>query len=223
MVEGIFFDAHGVLYERHQSTTPFALKLLAERGYLTEVSKSGGERLTVLRSQASDGRLSAETYWDEFLLIHGVAAASERTQFAARIMERPHQVFELPGARSTLEALKQRGFILGIITNTIYPLEWKVEWLAKVGVREFIDAVACSTAVGAHKPDPAIYLDALTRTSLTPGGAAFVGHEAEDLEGARQVGMTTVAVNYLPDTKADYFVQSLPDLLALPIFQGGHR
>jgi len=63
--------------------------------------------------------------------------------------------------------------------------------------------VACSTVLGVHKPDPAMYLDALQQARLAPSEAAFVGHLAVELEGARKAGMTTVAVNYDPDAKAD--------------------
>jgi hypothetical protein len=39
-----------------------------------------------------------------------------------------------------------------------------------------------------------------------------------ELQGARQAGMATVAVNYDPDAQADYYCQSLLDLLNVPIF-----
>lgn len=94
-----------------------------------------------------------------------------------------------------------------------------MRWLAQVGVAEFIDAIARSTVVGAHKPDAAIYLDALHQTKLTPRETAFVSHSAAGLAGAQRVGMITVAVNYDPGTQAEYYARSLPDLLTLPIFQ----
>jgi HAD superfamily hydrolase (TIGR01509 family) len=122
----------------------------------------------------------------------------------------------------TLAALKKRGFVLGIVTDTIHPIGRKMRWLNQVGVAEFIDVVACSTVVGAHKPDPAIYLNALQQARLTPGQSAFVGHAADELEGARRAGLATVAVLYEPDARADYYVESLPDLLDVPIFANPH-
>lgn len=220
MIRGIFFDALGVLYERHESTGRYAARLLAERGCAAEPSAFDGERLSALKSQAFDGWISAEVFWDEFLLMHGVAAPVDRVILVEQILDHSYEVQALPGAGSTLGALKQRGFVLGIVTDTMYPLEWKMAWLTEVGVAEFIDVIACSTAVGAHKPDPAIYRHALTQARLAPAEAAFVGHDKHELDGAHRVGMTTVAVNYEPGAKADYHVQSLPDLLALPIFKG---
>lgn len=220
MIRGVFFDGHGVLYDRRETTTPYARRLLVQRGYPTEVPAPDRDHLPALRSEASVGRISAAAYWEEFVKAHGVVNEGERGQLVDRILEHSHEVYPLPGAASTLQILKQRGFVLGVITDTIYPSEWKISWLAKIGVAEFVDVVVCSTEIGVRKPDPAIYLAALSRASVEAPEAAFVGHEGRELDGAHRVGMTTVAVDHDRNTVADYYVTSLADLLTLPIFQG---
>jgi FMN phosphatase YigB (HAD superfamily) len=122
------------------------------------------------------------------------------------------------GCREALLILKQRGFILGIISDTIYPLEWKMQRLAKAGVAELIDVVACSTDLGMHKPDPAFYRYALQQAQLTPDQSAFVGHDAKELRGARRAGMMTVAVNYEKKAKADHYCQKMMDLVSISEF-----
>lgn len=219
MIRGIFFDAHGVLYDREESTGRYAVRLLAERGFAAEIPAAEGGRLRALNNQASTGVISAEAYWDEFLRTCGVTDAGDRAALMQEILAQAHHVVSIPGAGSTLAALKRRGFILGIITDTMYPLEWKTAWLAKVEVAGFLDVVVSSTAVRSRKPDPEIYLHALAQTGLRPVEAAFVGHDDRELDGARRVGMVTVAVNHEPEAKADYYVRLLPDLLTLPIFQ----
>ena len=84
--------------------------------------------------------------------------------------------------------MKQKGIRLGIITDTMYPVEWKMRRLEKAGVAEFIEIVACSTSIGAHKPDPAVYAYALDQANLSQGESAFVGHLGIELEGAKKVG-----------------------------------
>jgi len=98
----------------------------------------------------------------------------------------------------------------------MYPLAWKMEWLRRIGVADCIDTVACSTVVGAQKPDRRIYLHALERLGVAPARAVFVGHATHELNGARAVGMTTVAVNYDPGARAVYFIVDLAALLDLP-------
>jgi putative hydrolase of the HAD superfamily len=218
-IKGIFFDAADVLYYRPVSTDSYVSNLLARRGYATELSAEDWMRNQALRSQAKSGRLSPNEYWDRLLLMRGVAAPEERKTLVAKINDHSNHILPIPGGREMLAGLKQRGFVLGIVTDTMYPIEWKMRWLNAVGVAEFIDVVACSTVLGAHKPDPAMYLNAVQQAHLTAGESVFVGHDAEELEGARRAGMATVAVNYAPGTIADYYARSLVDLLDVPIFQ----
>ncbi len=219
-IEGIFFDAAGVFYDRKETTTAFAIRRLKELGYQNRFSTKDARRKQELRVLANEGRISHETYWDKVLEMYGVQEVERRTALRKEILDQTFQVFGYPGGREAMTGLRNRGFILGLITDTAYPVEWKMSWLGQVGVAEFISIVACSSTLGMHKPEPGLYLNALQQARLEPAQAAFVGHDAGELAGARRVGMATVAVNYTSDAKADYYAQSLPDLLNIPIFQG---
>jgi len=221
-VKGIFFDAAGVFYRRTESTEQIILQALMEKGIPDTVSPQDRQRMRELRSQANTGRVGPDEYWDQVLLMHGLTSEEERKALLARIDKNADNVVAFPGGREALAGLKDRGFFLGIITDTMYPFERKMHWLEKVGVAEFIDRVTCSSVLGFHKPEPAIYLDALRQANLTPGEAVFVGHDANELEGARRAGMATIAVNYDPDATAGYYAQSLVDLLNVPILQTAH-
>ena len=204
------------------STSNYAQSLLKQMGYGTEPSVEDRLRQQALLSQANRGEVGPDEYWDQILLMRGVASFEERKILTGKINAYSDHVLPIPGGREALAGLKQRGFVLGIVTDTMHPIERKMRWLAQVGVAEFIDVVACSTVLGAHKPDPAMYLNALQQARLTPGEAAFVGHDAKELDGARQAGLVTVALNYDPGTEADYYAQSLVDLLNVPIFRKPH-
>ena len=218
-IKGIFFDAAGIFYSRPKPTENYALNLLKRNGFSTEPSQEDLGRQKDLRAEASHGHVSYAAYWDQFLLMRGVTDPEQRKTLSKKIFDYSDSVIPVPGGREVVAGLKQRGFILGVVTDTMYPLEWKMRRLARVGVAEFVDVVACSTVLGAHKPDPTMYSNALQQAHLAPGEAAFVGHDARELEGARKAGMATVAVNYDPDAKADYYCKSLLDLLNVPIFK----
>jgi HAD superfamily hydrolase (TIGR01509 family) len=222
MIRGILFDAAGVLYHRPEPTNHFVSRLLAGRGLPTRLPAQDWTHVQALRSRAKSGHLSAEEYWDRRLQRHGVVDPEERRALVGQIMDHSDQVLPIPGAREALVGLKQRGFLLGIVTDTIHPIERKMRWLNHVGVAKSIDVVACSTVVGAHKPEPAIYLNALEQAGLTPEVSAFVGHAADELEGARRAGLATVAVLYEQGAQADYYAESLLDLLNVPIFDRSH-
>ncbi len=219
---GILFDAAGVFYDRPESTRKYVARLLQGKGLTAKLPARDRARQRALRSQANKGRVSPGEYWDQVLLMLGVTSEVERGTLVAKINAYSDQVQAIPGGRQTLAVLKQRGFLLGIVTDTIYPIERKMRWLEQVGVAEFIDVVACSTVVGAHKPDPVIYLDALQQAGLAPEESVFVGHAADELEGARQAGLATVAVLYEPGASADYYAETLVELLDVPIFHSTH-
>jgi HAD superfamily hydrolase (TIGR01509 family) len=220
MIKGIFFDAAGVLYRRASPTVDFALGLLRNGGFSIELTSEALKNLKSLHTLASQGLENHETYWDQFLMMHGIADPNLRQTFITRIINYSNDVLPVPGAREALQGLKQRKYLLGIVTDTMYPLEWKRRRLEKVGVAEYIDVIACSTVIGVHKPDPGMYLNALQQAHLSPGESAFVGHLAIELQGAQNAGMVTVAVNYDPDAVADYYCSSILDLLNVPIFKG---
>ncbi len=217
-IKGIFFDAAGVFYEREKTTNTYAAELLAGLGYSAQLSESALARKNEIRVLATEGRINHENYWDELLKMYGVDAADQRQELKRRILDHTHRVSAYPQARLTMTTLKQRGFVLGIVTDTIYPLEWKMNWLAQVGVADLIDVVSCSTVLGSHKPDPLMYLNAVKQARLTPDESAFVGHDTGELEGAKRAGLATVAVNYDPQAIADYYAYTLADLLNVPIF-----
>ena len=219
MITGIFFDAGGIFYKRHESTRHYALRLVTEQGLSDEISAEQDARMRTLKEQASNGWIDASTYWDEFLLAHAVADQAKRAELIDKILKHVNKVSDVPGAREVVKVLKQRGFILGVITSTMYSIEWKMSWLAAVGVAEFIDVLTCSTELGQGKSHPTIYWAALNKAKLNPWQTAYVANGARELTEAHHLGMSTVAVLYEPDAKADYYVQTLPDLLNLPIFQ----
>jgi len=216
MIKGIFFDAAGILYQRMSPTADFAEELAKKKNYSGVPSKQERQDLESMRVHASQGQFSHEEYWQQFLLLHGVKNTRQQKRMIKQIIDYSNDVFPVPGCREALAALKHRNFILGIITDTIYPLEWKMMRLAKAGVSGYIDVVACSTDLGLHKPDPAIYLNALQQVNLVPSESAFVGHDASEIRGAHQAGMVTVAVNFEHGVHADYYCLSMLDLLEIP-------
>jgi FMN phosphatase YigB (HAD superfamily) len=222
MIKAIFFDAAGILYTRTGHTEDFALKLLQEMGFDTALSPDQKEVQLAIHSKANQGIITHETYWDQFLLMRNVIEPDQRKNIINQITIYTNDVLQVTGAAQTLMKLKNRGLILGIITDTIYPLEWKIRRLEKAGVSEFIDIISCSSELGAHKPDPAVYNYALQQANIKPEEAAFVGHMGIELSGAHQVGMITIAIDHDDGAIADFYCNSLLDLPNLLVFQKNH-
>jgi putative hydrolase of the HAD superfamily len=109
--------------------------------------------------------------------------------------------------------LKSQGYLLGIITDTANSIHAKLTWFERGGFGHVWDSIISSMELGTRKPDPEIYQACLQQLGLTPDQAVFVGHKASELEGARAIGMQTIAFNYEQDAGAGHFVERFADLL----------
>ena len=98
----------------------------------------------------------------------------------------------VPGAISTLKALRERRIATGLISNCTEEVALVWEETPFAGV---FDVAVFSATARCMKPDPEIYELALAELGVPASETLFVGDGANDeLEGARQAGMTPVLV-----------------------------
>lgn len=94
-----------------------------------------------------------------------------------------------PGVIPTLEALKQQ--------YPLYALSNGGADIAHMGLGHIFSLHLSAAAVGAAKPDPAMYLKALEHAGIDPANAIHIGdHPEQDVEAAQKVGMKTIWVNF---------------------------
>ena len=91
-----------------------------------------------------------------------------------------------------LEALRDRGLKLGLVSNAIDPPDLLHRDLEELGVAQRLDVAVFSSETGRRKPDPEIFEAALSRLGVEPERALMVGDSVpNDIAGARALGMTT--------------------------------
>ncbi len=141
------------------------------------LEKARVERFHRLFSQAGDNvslttaRVSAECY-----------------QEAYRAARRP-----VPGAIPLLRGLRPIAQV-AVISNNL--LEEQREKLKCCGLLSFVDFLVVSEEVGAVKPEPAIFEEALKRLQCGAEGVVMVGDSwKDDILGAHGVGMRAVWLN----------------------------
>ena len=99
-----------------------------------------------------------------------------------------------PGSLDLLHELRGAGFRLGIISNFDLRL---YEILRHVGVLDLFEQIIVSSQVGADKPSPRIFEEALRRFAVEPAELLHVGDEEKaDGEGARAVGIQTFILGF---------------------------
>ncbi len=168
-----------------------------------------------LHQQAARGKLSVQQLFDGILEIYNWP--SDRLDEGRRFLhETMADVEFFDGVCTSLHQLKADGFKLAIITNSFQSQETKLEWFASVGIEHIWDAFICSSQTGLFKPEPEIYLEALRQVQSRPDEAAFIAHAANELEGAKTVGLTTIAFNRDDESvRADHIIEHFAQLVDL--------
>ncbi|HEY6928144.1 MAG TPA: HAD-IA family hydrolase [Thermoanaerobaculia bacterium] len=93
----------------------------------------------------------------------------------------------------TLERLRQRGLLTGVVSNWDSHLPRLLEDL---GLSRHFDAVVVSAIEEIGKPDPEIFRRACARVGVAPAEALHVGDSLiEDFEGARAAGLQALLLD----------------------------
>ena len=139
----------------------------------------------------------------------------------------------LPDMVATLTELADRGYKLGLISNTTSSVEG-FQLLDETGLRDRFSTVILSAAFGRRKPHPSLFLAAASEAGVLPEECVYVGDRpSRDLIGARQSGYAEAVIikadgysldDYDPDDyepekdtqlemKPDHWIRKLGELL----------
>jgi FMN phosphatase YigB (HAD superfamily) len=178
------------------------------------------------QSKASLKEASERELWTKWLLPD--CPVEEIAPLAGRLTRlwRDHDGRRVPraDAKETILELDRRGYILGIIANTITETEIP-DWMESEGITRFFKAVVLSSRVALRKPDPEIYWEAARRVGVEPARCAYVGdNPVRDVEGTRDAGFGLMILMLEPATlakeppgreypKPDYTIRETKELL----------
>jgi HAD superfamily hydrolase (TIGR01509 family) len=121
----------------------------------------------------------------------------------------------MPGIATYLAEGKRRGLTLGLASSS--SRGWVVGHLDRLGVTDMFDAIMTRDDVAQVKPDPELYLLALTRLGLESHEAVVFEDAPNGVLAAKRAGIFTIAVPNtltceLPLDHADLRVTSLADI-----------
>lgn len=126
-------------------------------------------------------------------------------------------------AKETIVELDRRGYLLGIIANTITETEIP-DWMLADGVIRYFKTVILSSKVRVRKPDPQIYWLAARVMGVEPSRCAYLGdNPIRDVEGTHAAGFGMMILFEEPATlakepqtgefKPDYSIKETRQLL----------
>ena len=118
-----------------------------------------------------------------------------------------------PDALETLEALRERGYMLGLISNT----HWRWHTECKRSMESYFDVVTLSYEHGYVKPHPSIFQVTLDKLGVEVDRCLHVGDDPyADVQGAKNAGLKAAFVRRGDETaEADIQIESLCELLRL--------
>lgn len=174
-------------------------KLLAEHGLdpclpLPELQSTvlAGMKAYQNWREKSEVELTTEKVWTEYVFPNHnlpqdrlMAVAEDitffyETHFHIRAMR--------PEAPAMLEALRAKGFRLGIISNVISRRIVQVK-LLEYGIAHYFDPIVTSSNFGWRKPNQRIFWEAARLMGLPPAACAYVGDTvSRDVIGAHRAG-----------------------------------
>lgn len=114
----------------------------------------------------------------------------------------------------TLKALKKQGLTTGLISNVVQDMDATYE---ELGLQPYLSFKVTSAEARCDKPQPEIFLAALSKARVKAEEAIHVGDQYElDIVGAQGVGMTGVLLdrnNHFPEITNCPRIRSLTEIL----------
>ncbi|MET9901083.1 HAD family hydrolase [Streptomyces sp. NPDC006446] len=197
-VKYVVFDWAGTLTPWHTVDLPGIWRAAAEAldGVAAAEVEGVADRLFAaereLMARCRDTQCSATL--GEVFERAGVVAG-RRALAAYRQAWEAHTLLD-PDAAEMLVGLRERGYGIGVLSNTLWPADWHEEIFDRDGVLGLLDAAVYSSEVAWTKPHPEIFAAVVERLGAdSPAECVFVGDRLfEDVHGAREAGMRTILV-----------------------------
>ena len=180
-IKAVIFDWGTVLIE---NPAPKLVAYCANALGVSEADFVRAQNMHIIDFQK--GILSEAQFWERMTKDLNVAPPTQESlwgdAFRAGYVERK-EMFAL------IERLKQRGYIVGFLSNTE---ESPRKYFYELGYDKIFDEIIFSCDEGIVKPDPAIYHLILERLNMKPEETLFIDDKKENTDAAQELGMNVI-------------------------------
>lgn len=186
MIKSVIFDLDGTLLDRNKSLVNFIneqyeriikdFKYVDKLSFLKRFIELDNRGYTwkdvVYQKLVKEFELPLD--WNDLLSDYKVGFSSHAIAF--------------PNTIELLERLKQKGYMLGMITNGFG--DFQARNIQAIGISNYFDVILISEIEGIRKPNPAIFIRAAEKLQSSPEECVYVGdHPINDVLASRDVGM----------------------------------
>jgi phosphoglycolate phosphatase len=188
---GVIIDLDGTLLDTAADLAAAVNAMLAELGGpvlpVGQVARYVGKGAEVLVHRALTGRVEGRADAARF-------EPAMRAFLSHYRRENGRSARLYPGAREGLEAMRDKGLRLAVVTNK--PAAFTVPLLAMTGIAGFFELVVSGDTVARKKPDPMPMRHVCERFALPPQRMVAIGDSMNDAIAARAAGIPVMAVPY---------------------------
>ena len=222
--EVIFFDVGYTLDMPASGDWMFTNRFLDEAGAELKKRESGEigrAKDTALRFLAGEHLVTTvEAEIEQFYRYYSIisdeldlALSEEQRRLVARDRAcNMENYIPYPGIHEVLETLSKK-YRLGVISDTWPSIEQQLEHF---DISRYFSFATYSCYLGVFKPDPRMYLDALSKSGVSAEKTAFIDDGVQNLDGAAALGIfpILIAANPASDVETSYLkIRDLRELI----------
>jgi HAD superfamily hydrolase (TIGR01549 family) len=207
MIKAVFFDFYNTLIRFDPPREELQVRACKEfsidvdrkaipRGYWVadDFMSRENARLPVFKRSKEDEQAFWAEYEHAILKMAGVEVPKELAlRIFTRLRQLDRKLVLYEDVLPTMNLLKEKGIILGLISNLSRGLDGHCN---ELGLTGRIDFALTSSEIGVEKPHPPIFLAALSRAKVDASEALHVGDQYyADVIGAKGVGINPVLLD----------------------------
>lgn len=191
-IRAVLFDFDDTLQNRRLAYRTFARGFI--RHHFAHLSEKEQDTYTDRMAQLNGSGNEFKNYYEFNTALVRALDWQDAPPIAQLVAETrrdfPRHTTLFPRVTEMLAALREKGYLLGIVTNGDPMIQGRK--LDVCGLRPWFDTVVIAGEEGVAKPDPEIFRRAAARLGVAPEDCVFVGdHPEKDIAGAAAVGMQT--------------------------------
>ncbi len=193
-VKAIFFDFDDTLQSRKGAYRLYCESFLSK--YFPNISEEERlKKLDEMEEHVDGGYKDREVYFPEMIqLWQWENHPPMQELYDSFNYDFGKHIVMLDGAVDVLKEIKNKGYILGCITNGVSSLQ-NIK-LDTAGIRDLFDVVVVSGDIGIYKPDRRIFDYAIQLAGVRNEESLYVGdHPINDIQGALGANMQVVRMN----------------------------
>ncbi|SEN96822.1 putative hydrolase of the HAD superfamily [Mesobacillus persicus] len=209
MIKAVLFDLDGTLLDREASVLKFISNQYNRLNkWVCHIPKE--QYINRFIGLDQNGYVWKDIVYQQFVQEFMITGLSPEDLLEDYVNQFKYNCIPFANLINMLDALVEKNFALGIITNGKDPFQ--MENIKSLGIEKYFKTILISESIGMKKPEPQIFEKALEILTVLPTESVFVGdHPHNDIKAAQRIGMKGIWKRnaHWDNVEADYIIDDL--------------